>query len=77
MSINFFSINHIILSAFDMGLEVCRILLDISNAFDNKWHDELILKQGQNCICSKMINNFEAIVSDRKQIVILNGQCLP
>ena len=28
------TINHEILSAFDMGLKVCGIFLDISQAFD-------------------------------------------
>ena len=43
------SINHEVLNAFDKGLEVCGIFLDISKAFDKVWHDVLIL----NCI--KMI----------------------
>ena len=45
------SINHEILSAFDIGLEVCGIFLDISKAFDKVWHDELIFKLRQNGIC--------------------------
>ena len=32
------SINHEILSAFDMGLEVRGIFLDISKAFDKVWY---------------------------------------
>ena len=42
------SINHEILSAFDMGLEVRGIFLDISKAFDKVWHDGLIFKLRQN-----------------------------
>ena len=33
-----------ILSAFDMGLEVCGIFLAISKAFDKVWHDEMVFK---------------------------------
>ena len=38
------SVNHEILSAFDTGLEVRGIFLDISKAFDKVWHDGLIFK---------------------------------
>ena len=36
------SINHEILNAFDKGLEVREIFLDISKPFDKVWHDGLI-----------------------------------
>ena len=61
------SINHEILSALDMGLEVRGIFLDISKAFDKVWHDGLISKLRQNGICSEMINILEDFLSDRKQ----------
>ena len=70
------SINHEISSAFDMGLKVYGIFLDISKAFDKVWHDELIFKLRQNGICSEMINILEDFQSNRKQGVLLNGQCL-
>ena len=53
------SVNHEILSAFDMGLIVCGIFLDISKAFDKVWHDGLIFKLRQNGICGEMINILE------------------
>ena len=53
------SVNHEILSAFDMGLKVCGIFLDISKAFDKVWHDGLIFKLRQNGICGEMINILE------------------
>ena len=69
------SINHEILSASDMGSEVRGIFLDISKAFDKVWHDGLIFKLCQNDICGEMINILEDFLSDRKQRVVLNGQC--
>ena len=38
------AINHKIYNAFDDGLEVRGVFLDMSNAFDNVWHDGLLLK---------------------------------
>ena len=69
------SINHEILSAFDKGLKVCGIFLDISKAFDKVWYHVLILKLGQNGNCGEMINILEEFQSDRKKRVVLNGQC--
>ena len=69
------SINHEILSAFDIRLEVREIFLDISKAFDKVWHDGLIFKLRQNGICGETINILEDFLSDRKQRVALNGQC--
>ena len=69
------SINHEILSAFDVRLEVREIFLDISKAFDKVWHDGLIFKLRQNGICGETINILEDFLSDRKQRVALNGQC--
>ena len=63
----FLSINHEILSAFDMGLEVRGIFLDISKAFDKIWHDGLIFKLPQNRIYGEIINILEEFLSDRKQ----------
>ena len=63
----FLSINHEILSAFDMGLEIRGIFLDISKAFNKVWHDGLIFKLPQNRIYGEMINILEDFLSDRKQ----------
>ena len=70
-------INHEFLSAFDTGLDVRGIFLDIFKAFDKVWHDGLIFKQHQNGICGEMINMLEDSLSNSKQRVVLNGQCLP
>ena len=66
-------INHEILSAFD--LKVRGIFLDISKAFDKVWHDGLVFKLHQNGISGKMIYILEDFLSDRKERVVLNGQC--
>ena len=68
------SINYEILSAFDMGLEVRGIFLNISKAFDKVWHDGLIFKLHQNGICAEMINILEDFLTGRKQRVVLNGR---
>ena len=68
------SINHKILSALDMGLEVRGIFLDISKAFDRVWHDELIFRLRQNGTCGEMVNILEDFLSDRKHRVVLNSQ---
>lgn len=64
------SINHEILRAFNIELEVRGIFLDISKAFDKVWHERLIFKLCQNV--SNILNEF---YSNRKQRVILNVQC--
>ena len=60
-----------------MGLEVCGILLDIYKVFEKVWHDELIFKLHQNGIYGEIINILADFLSDKKQRVVLNGQCSP
>ena len=69
------SINHEILSSFDIGLEVRGLFLDISKAFDKVWHAGLIYKLRQNGICGDLINILNDFLTNRKQRVVLNGQC--
>ena len=61
------SINHEILNAFDKGLEVRGIFLDISKAFD--------FNLRQNGISVYIINILQEFLRNRKQRVVLNGQC--
>ena len=68
--------NHEVFCAFDVGLAVLGIFLDISKAFDKVWHDGLIFNLGQRGIYCEMINIIEVFLSNRKQIVVLNVQCL-
>ena len=50
------SITHEIYSYFDEGLEVRRVFLDISKAFDKVWHDGVIFKLTQNGISGNLLN---------------------
>ena len=68
------SINHEILRAFDIALEVRGLFLDISKAFDKVWHAGLIDKLRQNSICGDLINILNDLSTSRKQRVVLNGQ---
>ena len=70
MLIEIFSINNEILSAFDIGLEVRGIFLDISKAFDKAWYYGLVFKLRQNSLCGEMINILKDFLSYRKQRVI-------
>ena len=67
---------HKISSAFDKGLEVRGLFLDISKALDNVWHAGLIYKLCQNGICGDMINILNHFLTNRKQRVVLNEECL-
>ena len=69
------SINHKILHAFDIGLEVSGLFLDVSKAFDEVGHAELIYKLRQNGISGDLINMLNDFLSNRKQRVVLNVQC--
>ena len=69
------SINHDTLNAFDKGLKVCGVFLDVSKAFDKVWHDGLIFKLRPNGISGDVINVFQGFLRNRKQRVVLNGQC--
>ena len=69
------SINHEILNACDKVLEVCGIFLDISKAFVKVWHDDLIFKLRQNGMSGDIISILRGFLRNRKQRVVLNGQC--
>ena len=64
------SISHEILSAFDIGLEVRGLFLDISKAFDKVWHAGLIYKLRQNGICGDLIHILNDFLTNRKQRVV-------
>ena len=43
--------------------------------FDKVWHEGLIFKLEQNGISGKLLPLIKDFLSDRKQRVVLNGQC--
>ena len=47
----------------------------MSKAFDKVWHEGLIHKLVQNGIDGPILNFFKSYLSNRKQRVVLNGQC--
>ena len=70
------SIAHDIYKSFDCNppLDVRRIFLDISKAFDRVWHDELIYKIKSFGIPDTPLKLIENFVSNKYQKVVLNGQ---
>ena len=71
------SLIHDIHKAFDDNrcLEVRSVYLDMSKAFDKVWHEGMIHKLIQNGIDGHLLNFFKSYLSNRKQRVVLNGQC--
>ena len=61
------SINHEIVSAFDIGLEVRGLFLDILKAFDKVRHAGLIYKLRQSGIYGELINILNDFLTNRKQ----------
>ena len=51
------------------------VFLDIPNAFDKVWHERVIFKFDQNWISGKILRLIKDFLSDKKQRVVLNGQC--
>ena len=51
------------------------VFLDISKSFDKVWHKGPILKLEQNGISRKLLRLTKGLLSDRKQRIVLNGQC--
>ena len=60
------SINHEILNAFDKGLVVRGIFLNISKAFVKVWHDGLIFKLRQNGISGNITSILQDFLRNRK-----------
>ena len=67
-------ITHKIYQSFDNDLEVRRVFLDISKAFDKVWHERLILKLSLNGMSGNLLNLLKDFLKYRKQSVLLDGQ---
>ena len=68
------SITHEIYNSPDEGLEVRRVFLDISKAFDKVWHKGLLFKLSQKGVSGNLLDLLSSFLSDRKQRVLLNVQ---
>ena len=60
--------------SFDDGIEVKRVFLDKSKAFDKFWHEGVIFKLEQNGISDDLLNILRDFLRNRKQRVVLKGQ---
>ena len=64
---------HKIRLSWTMGCITHGIFLDVSSAFDNVWHKGLLAKLQQNCVTDKVLDLFTSYLSNRKQIVVVDG----
>ena len=69
-------ITHDIYKAFDAtpSLEVRRVFLGLSKAFNKLCHDGILYKLRRMGICGKYFGLIDSFLSDRLQRVLLNGQ---
>ena len=65
--------------AFDSpkSSEVRAVFLDISEAFDKVWHEELIYKLKQICATRNILMFFQNYLDNGKQRVVLNMGHIP
>ena len=70
------AITHETFEAFDCNtaLEVRSVLLDMSKALDEVWHEGLLYKLKSKGISGEFYDFFENYLLGRLQRVILNGQ---
>ena len=68
------SITHEIYQSLDNDLEVRGVFLDILKAFDNVWHEGLILKLSHNGTSGNLLYLLKDFLKYRKERVVLNGQ---
>ena len=66
---------HKIYKALEKGREVRAVFLDISKAFDRVWHRGLLAKLKSLGVNGPMLIWFESYLSDRKQRVVIDGEC--
>ena len=68
-------ITHEIYKDLNVRLEVRGVFLDIPQAFDKVWHQGLKYKLRCDGISGNLLKIFESFLGNRKQRVVLNGQC--
>ena len=69
-------ITHSIHTAFEEypSRETRAVFQDISKAFDKVWHEGLIFKLKSNGISGPLLVLIDSYLSNRKQLVVLNGK---
>ena len=65
---------HLIRSSWSQGNIIQGVYLDVSAAFDKCWHKGLIAKLEQNQVEDSCLNLFKSYLSDRKQVVVVDGK---
>ena len=69
------SLVHKMYENLDKGRNISIIFLDVSKAFDRVWHHGLIFKLKAFGIWGPLLQWFESYLSNRRQRVIIDGQC--
>ena len=70
------SIVHKINSPFvcNPTIDVSRVFLDISKAFDKVWHERILFKLKTYCVSGKVLTLLTNYLHERCQSLVLNGQ---
>ena len=58
---------------FDDGFDIRSAFLDVSKAFDEVWHERILLKLRQNDISGELLNLLCDFLRNRKQRVLNAG----
>ena len=66
---------HKIYEALEMGKKVRMVFLDFGKAFDKVWHKGLLYKLRSLGVKGPLLSWFCSYLSDRKQRVVIEGQC--
>ena len=66
---------HSFCKALDMKKDIRIVYCDITKAFDRVWHEGIIYKLKNLGIVGNLLTFFENYLSNRKQRVVINGQC--
>ena len=62
-----------IANALDDKHDACNVFLDVPKAFDKVWHEGLLFKLNQMGITGNALKWIESYLSDRFQLVVVNG----
>ena len=66
-------LTHLIRSTWASGNVAHGLFLDVAAAFEKVWHDGLMEKLKQNGISDSCFDLFKSYLTDRKQIVVVDG----